>query len=217
MGHSLSIPGGRLGQLPHRDWSPCCLKSIDTSRHSLTLSRRPLYLEATDTTIDNIVALLKDKDGNVRRAATEALGRQSNLSDTAIDTFVALLKDENRYVRRAATEALGMQSNLSDMVLDAIGLSLESQRPAKTIYNVQYIESLYGSLLWRGFREQLSLYVDGNGSCIVNQPSGLRRGRFEDGSHKQFLNEVSKGRQLWNTSGYELWNSSPGEGAQQRP
>ena len=171
----------------------------------------------SDTVIKAIIALLKDNVWNVRRAAAKALGSQSHLSDTAIEALIALLKDEDGDVRDAAAGALGSQSNLSDMVLDAIGLSLESQRPAKTIYNVQYIESLYGSLLWRGFREQLSLYADGNGSCIVNQPSGLRRGRFEDGGHKQFLNEVSKGRRLWNTTGYELWNSSPGEGAQQGP
>ena len=77
-----------------------------------------------------------------------------------------MLKDEDRNARHATAEALESQSNLSDMVLGAIGLSFESERPAKT--NVQYMESLYGSLLWRGFREQLSLYVDDNSSCIIN-------------------------------------------------
>lgn len=71
------------------------------------------------------------------------------------------------------------------------------------------------------FKDQFSLYInDSHGSCIINQPSGFRRASLEHNSqqgsqHDQFLEAVNKGRQLWNTSGYNLWDSFEGEDARQ--
>ncbi|KAI8623482.1 ARM repeat-containing protein [Xylariaceae sp. FL1651] len=83
---------------------------------SLSWSSR--YL--SNTAVETIVELLKNTNQDVRRAAADALGKQSNLSDRAVEAIIELLKDTNQDVRRAAVNALRNQSNLSDTVVKAI-------------------------------------------------------------------------------------------------
>ena len=77
--------------------------------------------------LNAIVARLEDQDGLVRRAAAEALGRQSVLSEEILNAIVARLEDQDGLVRRAAAEALGRQSVLSEEILNAIVARLEHQ------------------------------------------------------------------------------------------
>ncbi|CAH0054140.1 unnamed protein product [Clonostachys solani] len=166
-----------------------------------------------EAAVTALVALLKDDNAAVRREAIQALWGQSSLPEAAVTALVALLKDNDGAVRRRAAEALERQSNLLDKILIAIGLLLESERTAETtsstLRNPQPVEFLYESLLWRSFKEQFSLYIDnGHSSCIINQASGLRTASFEHSSQcDEFLAVVGKGRELWNTRGYKLWDS----------
>ena len=57
------------------------------------------------TAIPALTELLKEKNEDVRWAATQALG---NIGTTAIPTLMELPKDKNGTVRRAAAEALGL-------------------------------------------------------------------------------------------------------------
>ena len=41
-------------------------------------------------------------------------------------------------------------------------------------FDIHTIESLYGSLLYRSFREHFCLYIEDAGLCI-NQPTGVRK------------------------------------------
>ena len=130
---------------------------------------------------------------------------------------MALLKDENKDVRVLVSHTLGHQSNLLDKILAGMGLFLESERQAEltgsTIYNPEFVECLYGSLLLRSFWDQSSLYVDHH-SCIINQPSGLRIVSFKHSRSDHFRSAVRKHRQLWNISGYKLWDRCAGDDAQ---
>ncbi|KAH8757898.1 armadillo-type protein, partial [Diaporthe sp. PMI_573] len=171
------------------------------------------------TAVAALIDLLEDKHWHVRSAAAEALGGQPNLSGTAVAALIDLLEveDKHGHVRSAAARALGGQPNLSDKIIEAIGLFLKSERPPNTpssaLRNPQFLESLYGSLLWRSFREQFSLYIDdSHSSCIINQANGLRTASFD--SSQDIPAAVSKGRQLWNIHGYKLWGK---EDAQSPP
>lgn len=124
--------------------------------------------------------------------------------------LAALLTDHDKDIRFGAAEALGRQSNLLDKILKAISLLLESERGGETTDsttgNPEFVGIIYGSLLWRRFREQCSLYID-HDSCSFSQPSGLRMGSFEHSKTDQILGAVKKYRQLWNVHGHELWDS----------
>ncbi|KAK9444494.1 armadillo-type protein [Metarhizium brunneum] len=182
------------------------------SRTAQTLGRQSNLLGAV---IATLIALLHDEESYVRSCAAQALGNQSNLSDVAIAALTALLQDKEWHVRSSAAQALGGQANLLDRMLGAVGLLLESDPPAEptsnTFRNSQYVKALYGSLLCCSFREQLSLYVDGDssgGSCIINQPNGIRTASFEESdAYDQFHTAVANGRQLWNIHGYNLWDN----------
>jgi len=54
--------------------------------------------------IESLIAVLKDKEQKVRKAATEALGK---IGEPAVESLIAALKDKEQKVRKAATEALG--------------------------------------------------------------------------------------------------------------
>ncbi|MCP4695954.1 MAG: hypothetical protein GY862_03755 [Gammaproteobacteria bacterium] len=54
--------------------------------------------------VDSLIAVLKDKDSDVRQAAAEALGRIGDAS--AVDSLIAVLKDKDSDVRQVAAEAL---------------------------------------------------------------------------------------------------------------
>ena len=157
-----------------------------------------------------VAALLKDKDWSVRFSAAKALGHQVNLPEAIVAAVAALFKDEDASVRPRAAEALGRRSNLLDKILGSIGLLLESEKQPRTTtstFDPQFVESFYGSLLWRSFRDQSILYIDGR-SCIINQANGVRKACLEKSSlHSQFLTALSKGRQLWNPHGYKLWGN----------
>ena len=124
--------------------------------------------------------------------------------------FECDLTESSLLARFGAAEAFGRQSNLLDKILQAISLLLESERRGETtdstIGNPEFVGFIYGSLLWRSFREQCSLYI-GHDSCSFSQPSGLRMGSFEHSKTDQILGAVKKYRQLWNVHGHELWDS----------
>ncbi len=63
----------------------------------------------SDSTVQALIALTKNKDREVSRIAAEALGQQS--SPEAIQTLIALTKNKDREVSRIAAEALGQQSS----------------------------------------------------------------------------------------------------------
>ncbi|KAI3326820.1 ARM repeat-containing protein [Xylariaceae sp. AK1471] len=166
-----------------------------------------------------LIASLKDRDRNFRLAAAEILGSRSILSEAAVTAIIAVLADDDKYARWAAAQALGSQSTLSDKILEAIGLLKGSEGPAETkspaVYKPQFIEALYGSLLFRSFREHFSLCVDINtsqSSCIINQQSGLQQARWDN---SQVLTALTKERQIWNEHEYNLWNRLKGDNTQQ--
>jgi HEAT repeat protein len=57
--------------------------------------------------IPALIAALKDKEGNVRSSAAEALGKMGVEAKAAIPALIAALKDENAFVRYRVAEALG--------------------------------------------------------------------------------------------------------------
>lgn len=80
-------------------------------------------------TFSAIAARLEDQAWDVRVAAIEALGGQSNLPERMLGATAARLKDQVSDVRVAATEALGGLSDLPEGVLGAIVARLEDQDP----------------------------------------------------------------------------------------
>ncbi|EXL65079.1 hypothetical protein FOPG_18683, partial [Fusarium oxysporum f. sp. conglutinans race 2 54008] len=155
----------------------------------------------SETAVLVLVRMLADDDYIARSAAASALGGQANLSDTTVSALRALLRvqsenagsallegnDKDESVQFEAARTLGSQTNLSDNILKATGLLLESERSDErpnetkhiTLRDVRSVESWYGSWLYRSFKEQFSLYVDG-GNCIINHSSGLRTASLDD-------------------------------------
>ncbi|KAK5631514.1 hypothetical protein RRF57_007228 [Xylaria bambusicola] len=175
----------------------------------------------SEATVTDLITLFKDKDSGreVRWAVAKALGQQSTLSEAAVAGLIAPLKDKDWDVRKAAAEDLWRYSTLSEKILEAIGLLQVSKRQSgttsATLCNPQLVESLYGSLLYRSFKKPFSLYINadvGGGSCIINQPNGLRQACLDN---SQILPALIKERQLWNIHDYDLWNRSEGENVQQ--
>ncbi|KAF9920229.1 hypothetical protein FBU30_009975, partial [Linnemannia zychae] len=81
-----------------------------------TLGSRSL----SESTIELVVASLKDEDRNVRSSAVEALGKQSTLSESTTQSLIALLKDEDFMVRFSAVQTLGKQSTLSEPTIQSL-------------------------------------------------------------------------------------------------
>jgi HEAT repeat protein len=54
---------------------------------------------------DRLIAMLKDQDSNVRKAAVQALGKKGNT--LVVDSLIAALKDKDINVREATVKALG--------------------------------------------------------------------------------------------------------------
>ena len=127
--------------------------------------------------------------------------------------FECDLTESSLLARFGAAEAFGRQSNLLDKILQAISLLLESERRGETtdstIGNPEFVGFIYGSLLWRSFREQSSLYIDDD-SCAVNQSTGLRTGSLEHPRSNQFRDAVRQHHQRWSVP-YRLWDSCKGE------
>ncbi len=93
-----------------------------------------------------VVARLEDEDGDVRRAALQVLGGQSNLPEAAVAAVAARLEDEAGNIRSAAAE----------VVLRTFH---------STLLNGPFVGSLYKVLLRRSFNEQWSWYVEDGKSC----------------------------------------------------
>jgi hypothetical protein len=134
------------------------------------------------------------------------MGRQSSLPESAIAALIALLQDKESDVRFYAAEAIGGQSNVLDQLLEASGVVLISESSTSTTGSVSchsgFIECLYKPLLWRSFREQSSLYVDGNHN-FVNQQSGLRRiARVHDDT-----SQCEAAQKSVNPSEFDLWSA----------
>jgi hypothetical protein len=73
-----------------------------------------------ESAIAALIALLQDKESDVRYAAAEAMGSQSNLPESAIAALIALLQDKESQVRSAAAHAMGSQSNLPQSAIAAL-------------------------------------------------------------------------------------------------
>ncbi|EED22694.1 hypothetical protein TSTA_061820 [Talaromyces stipitatus ATCC 10500] len=70
--------------------------------------------------MDRITIFMDDGDSHVRRAAINALGRQSSWSPEILEAVMRRLDDEDTDVRRAAISALGRQSPWSPEILEAV-------------------------------------------------------------------------------------------------
>jgi hypothetical protein len=159
-----------------------------------------------ESAIAALIALLQHKESGVRSAAAEAIGRQSNLPESAIAALIALLQHKESDIRSDAAEAIGGQSNVLDQLLETSGVLLISESSTSTTESVSchssFIECLYRPLLWRSFREQSSLYVDGN-HYSVNQQSGLRRiARVHDDT-----GQCEAAQKSVNPSEFDLWGA----------
>jgi GTPase SAR1 family protein len=159
-----------------------------------------------ESAIAALIALLQHKESYIRSVAAEAIGRQSNLSESAIAALIALLQQKETDARYVAAEAIGSQSNVLDQLLQASGAVLISESSTSTTESVSchfsFIECLYKPLLWRSFREQSSLYVDGN-HYFINQQSGLRRiARIHD-----YTSQCEAAQKSVNPSELDLWGA----------
>jgi GTPase SAR1 family protein len=159
-----------------------------------------------ESAIAALIPLLQHKESDVRYAAARVIGSQSKLPESAIATLIALLQHEKGYVRSEAAEAIGGQSNVLDQLLEASRVVLISESSTSTTESVSchssFIECLYRPLLWRSFREQSSLYVDGN-HYFVNQQSGLRRIARVHGDTSQ----CEAAQKSVNPSEFDLWGA----------
>ncbi|KAJ4157867.1 hypothetical protein NW754_009517 [Fusarium falciforme] len=136
-----------------------------------------------------VAARLEDKDEDVREAAVRALGMRSDLPKETLKAVAARLEDEDENIREAAVEALGGRSDLPEETLKAVAARLEDsdvRRVAEavlrrheeffylTLLKGAHVTSLYGILLRRSFKEQLSCYAE-DGNFCVNMPEAIKR------------------------------------------
>lgn len=172
-----------------------------------------------DSTITDLVEQLKSS--NILHFVAEILHRHSTLSVALLKKFntalLGLLTEMDKKSQLNVVKAIGVRRNLMDNMLEAIGLSISSDTQAEIrrpmVQNLQFMEILYASLLYRSFNEQYSLYIDGD-RCIINQQSGLRTAVL--GSADSFRTSISKA-QVSLSSMYDCdpWAPSESEDIQQ--
>ena len=77
--------------------------------------------------ISALIGALPDKDSDVRRAAADALGKQTALSEDTVSALIRALPDKDSDVRRAAADALGKQTALSEDTVSILIRALEDE------------------------------------------------------------------------------------------
>jgi GTPase SAR1 family protein len=199
---------GRQSNLPESAIADLIALLRDEESHLRSAAARAIGRQSNlpESAIAALIALLQHKESGVRSAAAEAIGRQSNLPESAIAALIALLQHKESDIRSDAAEAIGGQSNVLDQLLETSGVLLISESSTSTTESVSchssFIECLYRPLLWRSFREQSSLYVDGN-HYSVNQQSGLRRiARVHDDT-----SQCEAAQKSVNPSEFDLWGA----------
>jgi vesicle coat complex subunit len=199
---------GRQSNLPESAIAALILLLQDTNPDVRSAAARVICKQSNlaEPAIIALVVLLQDTNRDVRSAAARAIDSQSNLPESAIAALIALLQHNNSGVRYAAAEAIGGQSNVLDQLLEASGVVLISESSTSTTESVSchssFIECLYKPLLSRSFREQYSLYVDGD-HYFVNQQSGLRRiARVHDD-----ISQFEAAQKSVNPSELDLWGA----------
>lgn len=164
-----------------------------------------------DNAISDLVELLKDESSANPDSVARILDQQSMLSEDMSRkisaALVGLFTEVNTKMQLDVAKAVGQRPNLMDNMLEAISLSISSNTQAEMtnpmVYKLKFTESLYASLLYRSFNEQLSLYIDGD-SCIFNLQSGIRTAVLEN--KDSFQTAVSDARYgLRSICQGELW------------
>ncbi|GJJ73240.1 bilin biosynthesis protein [Entomortierella parvispora] len=77
-----------------------------------------------ESTVQPVIASLKDEDWSARSSAGPALGNKSTLSEAPIQTMIAALEDKRQAVRLEAAVALGEQSILSELAIQPLVTAL---------------------------------------------------------------------------------------------
>ncbi|KAK4649721.1 uncharacterized protein QC761_0024270 [Podospora bellae-mahoneyi] len=80
-----------------------------------------------DKVLQSIAARLEDEDGDVQRAAIEALGGRADLPDQVLQSIVVRLEDKDADIRWEAIEGLRGRADLPDQVLQSIVARLEDK------------------------------------------------------------------------------------------
>ncbi len=100
-----------------------CLKKVASAKTKKAVAHTLGHRSAlSELTLQALIALVNDKDEDVRHAAASALGEHSSLLPEAIQALIALAKDKNEHiaVRRAAVSTLGKHSSLLPEVIQAL-------------------------------------------------------------------------------------------------
>ncbi|KAK4206044.1 hypothetical protein QBC37DRAFT_301588, partial [Rhypophila decipiens] len=96
-----------------------CVATLRTLKHQ--------HKGLPDTILQGVAARLEDEDGDVRRAAVEALQGQSGLPEEILQGIAKRLEHKDGDVRRAAVWALQGQSGLPEEILQGIAKRLEDE------------------------------------------------------------------------------------------
>lgn len=94
----------------------------------LTHTRVPSLAEA-EMMLPGLARALQDRDMNVRRFATRALGNLGAVSTQAIDSCEAALKDPDSSVREEAIRALGRLARSDEKAVPRLKSALTDSRP----------------------------------------------------------------------------------------
>ncbi|KAI0414058.1 ARM repeat-containing protein [Xylaria grammica] len=155
------------------------------------------------------------------RDAARVLAKQSKLSKEIAISIAALVKDDWKNVRPRIVKAIGEPLTLIDKTLEGLEvfsgpkesargrvfLQADKNKRVKISHSdgsriaLQAIGNLYGSLLYRSFREQRWLQVNEDLTLTFHGPDESQTTCFS----LESLDEVQNWRRRWNPRGYNLY------------
>jgi HEAT repeat protein len=115
-----------LEELIERDCTSILLKAVMTERGARSTVMLDLFLWQKEKTITDLLALLKDKDEQLRASAVSALGKICDAE--VVKDIIVTLEDESENVRQSAANALGDLRDLRALEPLLVALRDKSER-----------------------------------------------------------------------------------------
>ncbi|KAI1116608.1 hypothetical protein F5Y14DRAFT_48711 [Nemania sp. NC0429] len=151
-----------------------------------------------EAAVIRLVEMMTEGTDRLARWLAELLEKQTNLSEAAIKAIIALHQQPR--TRFAIASILGGNPGLSDKIAKGIKPIIESEGSGEAL---DLLTLLYGSFLYRGFRQQFYLHLEDD-RLVIYLPSGSRI-KIKVPSHELVVAAINKGRELYLPGYSDLW------------